>query len=1123
MADAGVGTPIAIVGMGCRLPGGVASPARLWRLTAEGREATGPVPPDRWDGSRLAGYQNPEDRHRYERGCFIDQDIWSWDPEALFIAPWEEDWVDPQYRVLMEVTREAIEHSGIPLDRLRGTRTGVYVGTYPSDFALREAQPVEEPANSPYQFGASPATMVGRMAFSLDVRGPVTAISTMCSSSLYTTTSACMELASGNCDIALTGGVFLMVSAETHHHEASLLFSASGHCSPFDARADGYVHGEGAGMLVLKRLEDAARDGDRILAVIRGSATNSAGQVSRMTAPSVTAQIDVFERALARAGVDPGTVGYVETHGPGTPVGDPVEYASLDAVYGTGAGRCAIGSVKTNIGHSEPAAGAAGTIKAVQCLRHGMIPPNLNFSSWNPAIDVNDASRLFVPTELTEWPVPGEPRRASVCSYGITGTNAHIVLEQAPPPPRRRPAPRTAETTPRLFALSSASDRGLRLAAGQLADWLDDDGAATPLADVAHTLGARRAHIAKRLGIVARSRSQLAERAREFAGFGAADGAAAATADLSPEQSRPVFVFSGQGSQWPGMGRDLLDVDPAFTAAIDELDPLIADECGISVRTAIATAQRLDSVAQIQPVLFAVQVALARMWESWGVRPAAVIGQSMAEVSAAVVAGALNLSDGAEAICRRAELLREVENGAMASVMLPASRVCADIALSGADRVWIAVLSSPESTVVSGDVDQVAELIDVWEAADVTVRRVTSDVASHSPLVDPVLERLRASLASLRPTEPTATFYSTATEDPRDPGLPDAGYWAQNLRETVRFVPAVQAALRDGHRLFVECSPHPLAVRGIAETARHERAAGVVVVGSLRRDADAHDALLGNVAAVHCAGLRLDWEGRTADGELAEAPGTAWVRTRHGGGRPRYRLVRSALVAADEHPLLGGHVHDPERRGRHLWQTVIGPDRLPWLADHAVVGVPVMAGAAIAEMMLSAGARCFGTDRVQLRDLELASALLLDPEPTVTTRLEVGDDGGARVEVLSTTDAGPLVHARARVEQLAGGAPPPLDPLAGSAPEWQREEVVPDDLYRRFRERHNVYHGPAFNGLDRIQLHGEEAIAALRTTDEARVSAWMMALHPALTDQLMHALCSVWIARYAMRARGRWL
>jgi phthiocerol/phenolphthiocerol synthesis type-I polyketide synthase D len=423
--------PIAIIGIGCRFPGKVETPSGLWELAAASRQTVGPVPADRWDAARLMALQNPDEAARYGRGCFLDGDVWAWDPEALNVAPAEQRWVDPQFRVLMEVAWEAVEHAGVPVDHLRGSRTGLYVGAYTPDNLLREARPAEDALNSTYLFGNFPGTLVGLLAFSMDLRGPVMALNTMCSSGLVGLDSACPALALGDCDAALAGAVLLMLSPETHHLEASLLTSQRGACFSFDERADGYVRGEGAAMLLLKRLADARRDRDRVLAVIRGGAVNNDGQATRMTAPSTEMQQDLFRSTVERAGIDPGEVGLVEAHGPGTPVGDPVEYNSINAVYGRGRGRCALGSIKTNIGHSEPVSGIAGTIKAVECLRRGLIAPNVNFRAWNPAIAVDEDSRLFVPTEVTPWPVDGRTRLAAVCSYGVTGTNAHIILESA--------------------------------------------------------------------------------------------------------------------------------------------------------------------------------------------------------------------------------------------------------------------------------------------------------------------------------------------------------------------------------------------------------------------------------------------------------------------------------------------------------------------------------------------------------------------------------------------------------------------------------------------------------------------------------------------------------------------
>ncbi|ASF06283.2 hypothetical protein NBRGN_054_01060 [Nocardia brasiliensis NBRC 14402] len=1112
--------PVAIIGMGCRLPGGVSSPAGLWDLVTSGREAVGPVPAARWDAARLQGFQHPDGVNRYGMGCFVEGDPWSWDPEAFSVAPVEAAWVDPQFRMLMEVSWEAVEHAGLPIDRVRGSRTGVYMGVYSPDNLWREARPVQDALDSLYLFGNFHAGAAGRVAFGLDLRGPVMVIGTHCSSGLVAVDVACTQLTAGDCELALAGAVMLMIAPETHHLEAPYLLSRRGHCHAFDDRADGYVRGEGAGVLVLKRLADARRDGDRVLAVIRGSGTNNDGRSGRLTAPSTVLQQQLFRHVVARADIDPGEVGLVETHGPGTAVGDPVEFESLDAVYGIGRGACALGSVKTNIGHTEPVSGIAGTIKAVQALRHGRIPPNLNFRTWNRQITRRENSRLFVPTELQEWPVADGARLAAVSSYGLVGTNAHLVLEQAP----TGSAPRavTGRTAPAsnssldVFLLSSGSSETLVRNAIGLADWLDSDieGRATPPADLAHTLNTRRWHAPHRAGLIAADRAEIVRSARALAAGHDSDSVVSDTVRLPDGHAGPVFVYTGQGSQWPGMCQGLLDTEPAFRRTIDELAPLVRAESEFSLHEMLRDPARLRGIRRIQPTLFAVQLALTELWRSWGVHPAGVIGHSMGEVAAAVVAGALEPADAVAVICRRSALMHMIAGGAMVSVLLGAAAVAADLDRARADRVSVAVLAAPNSTVVSGDPAQIAELVREWNARDVLTRMIDVDVASHSAHVDPILDRLRTTLAELAPRPPRLPFYSTVTDDACDPGPLDAQYWVDNLRRPVRFAAACAAAVTAGHRLLIESSPHPLAVGAIIDSTSDLGIEDVVALGTLRRDTPDRHAFLTQLLSAHCAGAQVDWSCRYRDGALAELPPTAWRRIRHGGTAPPYQLVAPGLVGADQHPLLGGHVHDPENPGRHLFQTPISPARVPWLADHRVADVPVLSGTAIADMMLTAATRVFDTHSVALSGLILDKPLVLAPEPTVTTCLTPSAEHEYRAHVRAATEHGSVVHARATVRAL------PAQPGAGFAapaeddPDWQ--DVVPAELYRRFEQRHSVQHGAAFAATERLRLHADNthAIGTIRIPDTARVSAWTMTAHPALIDAMVQTAASIWLLRH---------
>ncbi|WP_280442772.1 type I polyketide synthase [Nocardia brasiliensis] len=1120
--------PIAIIGMGCRLPGGVCSPAGLWDLILSGRDTATPIPVDRWDAAGIALYQAPELVDPSSRACFIEGNVRAWEPEAFSVAPTEAAAVDPQVRILLEVAWEAVAHAGIPHDRIRGTRTGVYVGAYTTDNLIRNTRSPENTLGLTYLAGNLIATLAGRVAFGLDLRGPALAVGTHCSSGMVAMDLACSQLTLGDCDLALAGASMLMLVPQTHLAESRLLLSPTGRSSPFDSAADGYVRGEGAGVLLLKRLVDARRDGDNVLAVIRGSAVNNDGQSGRFTAPSARSQEALFRSVVDLAGIDPAHVGLLEAHGPGTVVGDPIEFRSLDAVYGHGTGRCALGSVKSNIGHTEPVSGIAGTIKAVQALRHGLIPPNRNFRKWNPQIERVAGSRLFVPTELTPWPGPAGPRLAAVSSYGIVGTNGHIILEQAPVARTvtRSSVPERAGEPPaaRVYPLSSLSRTVVRANAIGLADWLetdpairttDDTAPAVSAQDLAHTLAMRRWHGPCRAGLIATGLDELVRAAR---GLGAnVDDSQVVTGDvvLPDDHPGPVFVYTGHGSQWAGMCQDLLGGSAEFTGVIDELEPLIQAESGFSVRRMITHPAQMSGMARVQPTLFAIQLALTEMWRSWGIHPSGVIGHSMGEVAAAVVAGALSRSDATAVICRRSTLLATLPGGAMASVRLAADQVAADLTAAHADRVSVAVVASAASTVISGDAAQINEMVQRWTAQGHLAALVGVEVASHCAHVDPLLAELRVALADLSPRPPRIRFFSTVDPEPR---VLDADYWADNLRRPVQFASACRSAFEAGHRLMIECSPHPIGVLPIADTAAQLGVGDAVTLGTLSRDSAGEHSFLTSLLTAYCAGAQVDWGRRYGTGELVELPPTAWNRTNWDTDEPPHELVYPTLVGATQHALLGGRVQDPDAPNRTLWQTPLGPVRVPWLAEHQVTDVPVMPGAGIAEMMLAAAVSVFGTSRVTLSRLTLSAPLVLDPEPVVTTTLVRETDDSGRVVVRSTSDQETVVHAAGLVERLTG-APDPLayGPVAEGA-YW--EDCRPEEVYRCFRERHRVVHGKSFQGLDHVLLHqdGYRAIATVHIPEPARMAAGKFALHPVLLDSVVHAIAAVWLFRHATEA-----
>ncbi|OKK03457.1 hypothetical protein AMK26_18340 [Streptomyces sp. CB03234] len=1138
---AGQDEPVAVVGAACRFPGEVRSLTSLWRLLMARRETVREVPGERWEQAELAGLP-AQVAARLRYGCFLDDDVYAYEPEFFGINAQEAPWVDPEHRLLSEVVWEAIEHAGIPAQRLSGTPTGMFFGVYQKDYMLRVQRPLEE-VNAYAMYTGFDSIGPGRVGFMLNLRGPQVVVESACASGLVAVHSACQSLRTGESDVALAGAAMLTLGPEGVIAPALWgVFSPTGRCHAFDAAADGYVRGEGCGVVVLKRLSDAVRDGDRVLAVLRGTAVNQNGRGTRLSAPSEPAQIDLYRLALERAGVEAGDVGMVEAHGPGTAVGDPIEFAAVAAVYGKGRDRCALGSVKTNIGHTEPVSGVAGLLKAIASLRQGMVPASLHFRDWNPQIDA-DGTRLFVPTDTTDWPVRDGTRLAAVSSFGISGTNVHVVLEQPPAPsPARRTAPpvtpggsrqaRDGEA-PRVFPLSAGTPVALRSAADRLAQWLRGEGAQVPLSDVAHTLAVRRSPARERAAVVAAERAELVARLEELAaGTAPSAGVATGRAVLPDAGQGVVWVFSGHGSQWAGMCRQLLDRDPEFTKVIDELEPLVAEESGFSLRETLRRPEVVTGFDRVQPVIFAIQLGLAAMWRSHGVEPAAVIGHSMGEVAAAVAAGALGVRDGVRVICRRSRLiLRTAGQGLMASVALSRAEVERLLAEQDVRGVSVAVVASPENTVIGGDADRIRRLAEEWDARGVGVRVIEVDVASHTAHMDPILPDLADALADVTGGQPTAVFYSTATDDPREHAAFDAAYWSDNLRRVVRFADAVRAAAEDGHRLFVEIGPHPVLAGPVQATLAAHGHTDTAVVPSLLRDTDDALAFHTHVAALHCVGHPLDWAGRYGDGALADVPPTTWERTRYVVDPSPLRQSAGAHSSPAAHPLTGPHTADPDGEGRHLWQTRVTPTTLPWLDAHRVNDVVVVPGAALCEMAVAAAADLYATgpERLRVTGIDLERLLLPASDGTpVTATAEAAGAGTARWRVVSTASDGTSVqHARACLHVTPEGDPVP----EGCDPQRLQAEfphpVDAADVYRQMREERGVHHGPPFLGLQALYADGTPAdragarlLARVRVPDEGRGGAQALHCHPVALDTCLQAVAGAVLRTGAVPAGG---
>ncbi|MFV2175794.1 SDR family NAD(P)-dependent oxidoreductase [Actinomadura sp. LOL_016] len=992
--------PIAVVGIGCRFPGGdrdLTGPADYWRFLTGRGDAVREVPDGRWDpfddGSPEVGDLLAKTTRL---GGFLD-DVAEFDAQFFGITPREAAVMDPQQRLVLEVAWEAFEHAGIGPASLRGSRTGVFVGVSAPEYAAFTAS--DPAALEPFTAtGAALSIIANRLSYLLDLRGPSMIVDTACSSSLVSTHLAVQALRRGEADVALAGGVNLLLSPTvTMTFDLAGGTAADGHCKAFDASADGMVRAEGCGAVVLKRLSDAVRDGDRVLAVVRGSGVNSDGRSNGLVAPNSEAQRALLRDVYASAGIDTREVDYVEAHGTGTFLGDPIEAKAVGEVLGAGRSPDApllLGSAKSNLGHMESAAGVAGLIKAVLALHHRVIPASAHYSEPNPHIPFDDL-RLSVVAAETPWPDRGHPARAGVSGFGFGGTNAHVILEAAP-----APEPRVQPAVVRTFPLSDTADDRVRDHASVLAAWLEDSGAALP--DIARTLHRRAGRGRARAAVAARDRAGLVDGLTALAEGRPHPGVVTGSALGSP--GRPVWVFSGYGAQRAGMAQRLLEEEPAFAEAIDDLDGLFAEEGGPALWDLLESGAKPDGPAETMPVLFAIQIGLARMWKAYGVTPGAVVGHSMGEVAAAVVAGALTPQDGVRVICRRSRLLtRLVGGGAMA--VLGASAAEVERLARDLPQVYAAVHSSPKQTVVTGDADEVAEVVRRAEAEGRLARMVQAEGAGHSPQVDPLLPELRERLADVgaEPGTPLAdgiVLYTTALDDPRafaaaDATL-DAGYWASNLRNPVRLTDAIAAASEDGHRTFVEVNAHPILAHAVGEILD---GTGALVTHTLKRAPKGQET--DDTLTFHAQLASLAAHGHAvaapADGAIVDVPFSPWRHERHW-----VDLSARADRGRDEHPLLGAHVELPGE-DRHAWRADVGLAARPWLADLAVHGLPVLPVAAYAEMALAAGASALGTGAVRVNSLWMERPLALADHTTVTTTYTEAEQ---RVEIHARTPAG---------------------------------------------------------------------------------------------------------------------
>ena len=1104
--------PIAIIGMGCRVPG-ANDPDSLWTMVVERREGLTEYPGGRTPALdafyRRAGLP---DGPASVRGGFLPG-IDRFDAAFFEISPREAEWLDPQQRILLEVGWEALEAAGLPLSVLRRKRTGVFVGAWTNDYGQYSAEAA--PISDFFHTSGSPLYGVsGRIAYQFDLRGPEISINAACGSSLVAVHLATRSLRSGECSVALAGGVNIILRLETTQaFSRSRVLSPEGRCKFGDASADGYVRSDGVGMLVLKRLSDARQDGDPILAVVRGTAIANAGRGSgALTRPSESGQRQVMLEALADAGLDPESVDLVEAHGTGTRAGDPIEISAIASVFGrSGAGKqpCRITSLKSNIGHSESAAGATSIIRAVQALRHKRFPATLHVKQLNPAISWETIG-VALELEGSPWEKPeGALRKASVNALGLTGTNAHVILEEFP----QTHGNKTELKNAYLLPLSAASGAALKQRAKDIAASLgalqeqEDTGSLT---DFCYTASVRRNHLAHRVAFAGANAAELRERLEEFCR--GADSPFTATGTVIQERRPKVaFVFPGQGSQWVGMGRELLRAQSVFRDAMDEIDKAIALETGWSVLEQLENASlehRLTRIDVVQPTLFAIEVALARLWNSWGVFPEAVVGHSMGEVAAAHVAGILSLKDAAAIICRRSMLLMRVAGaGAMAVVDL--TRVEAQQLLVGLeDKVSVAVCNSPRSTVLAGDPAALNEIVEGLEKQDIFCRWVRVDVASHSPQMDLLTEDLSAALADVQANAGSIPMCSTVRLGVSNGSEMNGRYWVENLRQPVLFANAVEDLMQQGFDTFLEMSPHPTLVPFVEQTAA-QAGRQISAVGSLRREEPETATLLVALGRLYKAGAEVDWQKIYPSGNLVKLPAYPWQRERfwiESSG-----VQRIGPLAETGHPLVGEPIQTA--KGDWIWTGKLDTGIQAWLKDHAVEGTVLLPASAYIELAGSAAMKIFGGEPALVEKLRLLSAAALPPEGSFDLQIVATSESPDRFSVQFFWRVSGADWTQAAECILRRTAQKELD--HADLTHWEDMEFSDGTISGRQHaatmNELGYNFGPSFCQIDWIALQNESGLARITLPCELRGETYL--LHPAVLDSALQLLGRLLIER----------
>jgi len=1103
--------PLAIVGMGCRLPGGVSGPDSYWQMMVEGRSGIVPVPSDRWNRERWY-HENVDIPGKMitKWGGFI-HDFDKFDAQFFGISPREALRMDPQQRWMLETAWESLEDAGIPPGRLRGTETAVYVGIASNDYAdVAQSDPrnVDVHTNS----GSTLSIASNRISYLFDLKGPSVSVDTACSSALVAINLACESIWSGQSSMALAGGVnaLLTPDASIGFSKASML-SPSGQCFAFDDRANGYVRGEGAGMFVIKPLSEAQRDGDRIYCTIRAAVINQDGNTSSMTVPGVETQAKMLRIAYAQAGLEPKRVRYMEAHGTGTPVGDPIETRALGQVLADGrddGDYCLLGSVKTNVGHLESGSGVAGVAKAALVLHHDKVPPNLNFENPNPDIPFEEF-KFKVATELQPLPhLDGHPAVAGVNSFGFGGTNSHIVLEAAPETDaaERESLPLTVDGAasqraegaerPVLLPISARGDDALRDTVKKWRRYLR--GTDADLGAIAAAAGTRREHHDNRLTFVAEDEVDLVHEMTEWLASGETEKAI--PGKPGGEAHPLVFVFTGQGAQWWAMGQELLEREPVFRKALEEIDEHLQPLAGWSLVEEMSRdeeSSQIDRTNIAQPAIFGLQVGLAALWKSWGIEPSKVVGHSVGEVAAAYVAGAYTMEDAVTVIYHRSRLQDQTGGkGRMAAVGI--SRAEAKKAIAGReDEVEVAVINSPGLVTLAGDTEPLEEVVGQLEEAGKFVRWLRIDYAFHTHQMEPIKDELLEVLADIRPRATSIPYVSTVTGGVCDGANLDGEYWWRNVRESVLFAPAISSLIRSGEDSFLELGPHPALRNPIQECLSEQNRKGFYV-STLRRKTDESVEMLSNLGRLHNQGYEVDWCAvNQASDEGVRLPTYAWQKEVYWLESAEGEYRRCAPL---EHPLLGLAQTAPHP----TWNFDLDPRYFTWLDDHRFWGSVVFPASGYGEIGLAIARRMFPEEHYVVEDLEMKKALFVSEEKVPTVEV-VFDTETRCFKVFSATGEKTEWDLNAqgilRKQPEPDGEPVDLEAIKAGLPEHFTHEQYYEDY-----EEAGYEFRPLFQHLENVWRRDGESLAEIVAPEGLFDTIPDHHFHPAVLDACFHTV-----------------